>query len=154
MKRIFLMVAIFLPLLFFSCKWGDGNPKAVMMQFFEALSKKDIATARKLSTDGSKATIDFLERILMDPNTKEAEKFDKTKLEVGEANIEGNNASIPVTEKVTGETLNYILKKVNGSWKMAFDQESMENMSTEQPTTDMNKIERMNMDSLNETLKK
>lgn len=153
MKKICLLIIILSPILFFSCKSGNGNPKAVMLNFFEALSKKDISTARKLSTDSSKKMIDFLETILS-KNTAEAEKFDKSKLEIGDAVIDGDHAFIPVTENETGETLNYILRKVNGNWKMAFDEESIMNMGVEGGAGSAEELKNMPMDSLQEGLKK
>jgi len=156
-----MAVLLLTPVLFFSCRSGDGSPKAVMMQFFEALSKKDIAEARKLSTSDSKLMIDFLENILSKTDNKEAEKFNKANLEIGEAKIDGDKASIPVTEKTTNETLNYMLKKENGTWKMSFDEESIMNMGVQKmdekgidPARLEEQLKDMNMDSLRDELKK
>lgn len=132
MKKIILAVAVMSTAFLFSCKSGGSDPKAVLSSFFEALSKKDIAGARKLATEDSKSMLDMVEMgMKMSTDTKETEKYDKNNMEFGEVKIEGDKATVPVKEKKSGETLNYSLKKVNGEWKVAFDKSSVMSMGME-----------------------
>jgi hypothetical protein len=146
MKKILLSVLVFSTVIFFSCKSGGSDPKAVLTEFFDALSKKDIAAARKLATEDSKSMLDMMEMgMKMDANSKETDKYDKTKMEFGEPKIEGDKATIAVKEKGSGETLNFTLKKEKGNWKVAFDKASMMTMG-------MDKMKEKGIDA-NETIK-
>ncbi len=163
MKKILFTALLLSPFIFFSCNsGGSGDPKAVLAKFFEALSKKDIEAARKLSTESSKSMIDMMDAgMKMDKGSKESDKFDPKSMEYGEVKIEGDKATIPVKEIKSGETLNYILKKEKGEWKVAFDKESMMNMGMEKMNEKginapdslnkaMEELKNMNMDSLKE----
>lgn len=126
MKKFLLAVLVLSPVFFFSCNSGGGDPKAVLSQFLEALSKKDIATARKLSTEDSKSLIDMMEMAMKnDKGQKPDDKFDPKKMEFGEPKIEGDKATISVKEKESQESLNFTLKKEKGDWKVAFDKATM-----------------------------
>src|SRR6185436_19952398 len=130
MKKILLAIVMISSVFYFSCNSaGSGDPKAVLGQFFDALAKKDIEGARKLATKDSKSMIDMMEMgMKMGGDKKETEKFDKANMEIGEAKIDGDKAVVPVKEKTSGETLNYTLKKEDGSWKVAFDKASVMSM--------------------------
>lgn len=166
MKKILLAIVLLSTVSFMSCNSGGGDPKAVLVQFFEALSKKDIAGARKLATKDSKSMIDMMEMGLnMAKDKKEDDKFNKDNMEFGEAKIEGDKATIPVKEKTSGETLNYILKKEDGAWKVAFDKASMMSMGMDKMNEKginpadsighaMDELKNMDMDSLKEGMKK
>jgi hypothetical protein len=165
MKKILLAVVAISTTLFFSCNSGGGDPKSVLSQFFEALSKNDITAARKLATADSKSMIDMMEMgMKMGGDTKDAEKFAKTNLEIGEAKIDGDKATVNVKEIKSGESVNYILKKEGGTWKVAFDKASMMSMGMEKMNekginaTDsigkaMDELKNINMDSLKEGMK-
>ncbi len=133
MKKILLPLLVFSTVLFFgSCKSGGGDPKAVLTEFFDALSKKDIAAARKLATEESKSMLDMMEMgMKMDASSKETDKYNKDKMSFGEPKIEGDKATVAVKEKDSGETMNFTLKKEKGSWKVAFDKASMMEMGME-----------------------
>ena len=60
MKKLLFAAAIIAVAFLSSCAGAAGDPKAVLGNFFEALSKKDMATARKLATDDSKAMLDLM----------------------------------------------------------------------------------------------
>ena len=166
MKKVLLAIVLLSSISFIGCNSGGGDPKAVLTQFFEALSKKDITAARKLATKDSKSMIDMMEMGLnMSKDKKESDKFDKANMEFGDAKIEGDKATVAVKEKTSGETLNYILKKEDGSWKVAFDKASVMSMGMDKmnekginPTDSigkaMDEIKNMNMDSLNDKVKK
>lgn len=127
MKKILLAAIAAMIMIFAGCKSGGGDPKTVLSEFFAALSKKDMASARNLATAESKTLLDMME-MAMKTDAKETDKFDLTKMEFGEAKIEGDKATVPVKETTSGETLNYSLKKEGGSWKVAFDKNSMMSM--------------------------
>ena len=85
-------------------------------------------------------------------------------MEFGEVKIDGDKATVPVKEKESGESLNYILKKEDGSWKVAFDKASMMSMGMEKMNEKginvadsmgniMEKLKDVNLDSLQKGLK-
>ena len=129
MKKILFALIVLSAIIFTGCK-SSGDPKAVLGQFFDALSKKDMVAARKLATTDSKSMLDLMERG-MKTDTKETEKYSKDKMEFGEAKIEGDKATVPVKDKASGETMNYTLKKEGGAWKVAFDKTSIMSMGME-----------------------
>ena len=127
MKKVLLALIILSGLALGGCKSASGDdPKAVLSDFLEALSKKDIAKARTYATADSKQMLDLMEMgMKMSPDTTTDPKFDKSKLELGEPKIEGDKATIAVKEKASGEDSNFTLKKEDGKWKVAFDKASM-----------------------------
>lgn len=146
MKKLFLISIVAATTLFVSCKSGGGDPKTVIGQFFDALSKKDITAARKLATKDSKDLLDMMEMGMK--SDKDDAKYDANKMEFGEAKIDGDKATVPVKDKASGETINYTLKKEDGSWKVAFDKASIMSMGMEKM-----KDEGVNIsDSLNNAL--
>lgn len=151
MKKLLMAIAILSAFfLIKSCtnKKG-GDPKLTLLAFFEALGKKDIEDARKLATADSKSMIDMLEMgMKMSKDTKEMDKFDKTKMDFGAATIDGDKAIVPVKEKGTGEMTNFTLKKEDGTWKVAFDKATMMQMGMEK----MKETHPGGIDSLNKQL--
>lgn len=163
MKKILLAVALVSTVSFISCNSGGGdNPKVVVSKFFEALSKKDIATARKLATKESKSIIDMMEfGMSMSKDIKVTDKFSTEKIEFGEPKISGNEATVSVKEKGTENSRDLILKREDGSWKVAFDMASIINIgmqkmknegqnSTENLNKAMEELKNVNIDSLKE----
>ncbi len=135
MKKLLVVLFAFSALYISSCKSGGGDPKAVLTSFFDAMAKKDIAAARKLATADSKAMFDLMEMgMKMKDNTvedKTDEQFDKTKMEMGEAKIDGDRATVNVKEKKSGEAVDFVLKKEGGEWKVAMDMATMMSMGAE-----------------------
>ncbi|MEO6539682.1 MAG: hypothetical protein ABIN74_01780 [Ferruginibacter sp.] len=135
MKKILVAVFAFSALYMSSCKTDAGDPKSVLTGFFDAMVKKDIAAARKLATADSKSMFDLMEMGMkmadtaMDDQMKE--KFDRSRMEFGEAKIDGDKATVNVKETKSGESMNFILKKESGAWKVALDMTSMMAMGTE-----------------------
>ena len=166
MKKILLAIVLLSTVSFFGCKSGGGDPKAVLGQFFTALSKDDMEGARKLATKDSKQMIDFMEMgMKMGKDKKESDKFKPDNMEIGEAKIDGDKAVVPVKEKTTGETLNYNLKKEDGGWKVAFDKASVMSMGKDKMdekginaadsiNAAMDKLKDINIDSLKDGMKK
>jgi Domain of unknown function (DUF4878) len=168
MKRIFMAAAVIATVLFTGCKSGGGDPKTVLLAFFEAMSKKDIAAAKKLATKDSEQMFSLMEMGMnMAKGTKDdgMDKFDKTKMEFGEAKIDGDKATVEVKDKEKGEAVNFILKKESGDWKVAFDKASMMQMGAEKMkeqgmegaadsiASGLDKLKNMNPDSLADKMK-
>ena len=169
MKKIF-MAAVITTVLVTSCNSGGGDPKTVLMAFFEALSKKDIPAAKKLATKESETMFGLMEmgmKMAKDSKDNEMDKFDKNKMVFGEAKIEGDKATVEVKDKEKGESVNFILKKENGDWKVAFDKASMMQMGADKmkekgmdgtaPLDSLSKgldqLKNMNTDSLADKMK-
>jgi hypothetical protein len=155
MKKMFV-AAIAVSALFFvsSCNSaGGGDPKATLSSFFDAMAdgakKKDFTEARKLATADSKSTFDMMEsamKMMGDMDTKSKEQYDKSKMEIGEAKIDGDKATVPVKELKSGESVDFTLKKESGSWKVAMDMGTMMEMG-------MKKLKEKGMDSLSNEIK-
>ena len=68
MKKIFnyLSAFAFMTTILFACKGNDaasgGDPKTVLIAFFESMAKKDLEGAAKLATKESKGTIDIIKK--------------------------------------------------------------------------------------------
>jgi outer membrane murein-binding lipoprotein Lpp len=166
MKKLFLGAAVLTTIFLAGCSGGAGSdPKVVLTSFFDALSKKDINAARKLATADSKSMLDMMEMgMKMGTDKKEEDnKYDKSKMEFGDAKVEGDKATVAVKDKNSGESTNFILKKEQGSWKVAFDKASMmtmgmdkmkdKGMSMDSINSGIDKLKEMNTDSLNEKMK-
>ena len=168
-----LLVALYLIVgigLFTGCKvrTETNDPKAVLEAFMNALSKKDFAAARELSTAKSQTLITMMETATQSGEKSERSfsKYDNLKLEFSNANIQGDLAIVPVKERNTGETLNYNLKKEQGAWKVAFDPASLMGIMTEKmvekglnPTSaidslgnGMDKLKSVSIDSLKKSM--
>lgn len=143
---------------------ASGDPKKTLTAFFEAMEKKDVAAARKLATDDSKPLLDMWEKQI-NMNMPEANKYDRSKVEIGEAKINGNNATVAVKEKTSGESVNFPLQKVGSDWKVSFSMAALMRMGVEKMQekginlTDslgsvMDKLKGINLDSLQQELKK
>ena len=89
----------------------------------------------------------------------DANKFEISRMEFSEPKIDGDKAVVPVKETTSGETLNYTLKKEDGSWKVAFDKSSMMEMGMDKMNEKginpadsigaaMEKLKELNIDSL------
>ena len=160
MKKVLNIVTFFgLVLMMFGCSIPGGDPKTTLNAFFDAMSKKDIAAVRKLTTADSKSMIDMMEKGLQMANQQnETDKYDKQRMEIGEALIEGSKATIPIKDKVSGQSSKFILKKEEGNWKVAFDMASIMEMAGDKMKDNginadslskiMNEMQKLNIDSL------
>jgi len=145
MKKLLLAAFVVTAAFMTSCNSGSSDPKAVLVSFFEAMGKKDIAGARKLATADSKTMLDMMEKGMSENKEGKNDEYDKDKMEFGDAKIEGDKATVPVKEKSTGEVTNFTLKKESGAWKVAFDKESIMNMATDK----MKDVKTPSLDTLN-----
>ena len=141
-----------------------GNPRDTLSAFFDAMSKKDMETVRKLTTSESKGIIDMMQMGMNMVNDNSAlANYDKANMEIGEAVINGDEATVITKEKTTGESVTFSLKKQEGAWKVAFDMGSMMQMATDKMKEKgvsadslkmmMNEMKNLNMDSLQKILK-
>ena len=165
MKKMMFAAILTAATLIVGCNTASNDPKAVLLSFFDALSKKDMDAARKLATSDSKMLLDMMESgMKMAKENKETDKFDRTKMEFGDAKIEGDKATVAVKEKTSGESTNFTLKKESGNWKVAFDKSSMMQMgmdkmkekgvdSMDSLSKSMNNLKDINLDSLGDKLK-
>jgi len=163
--RKFLLATFALAAIFIvGCKSQSDDPKSVLVSFFEALSKKDIAKAKTLATKDSESMISMIEMGMnMAKDKDEMSKFNIDDMEFGEVKIDGDKATIPVKEKKSGESMKYTLKKESGKWKVAFDKSSMMEMGMEKmqeeginPADSIDKVrqelDNLNIDSLKEKI--
>lgn len=157
----FIATAITLALI--GCKGKDSvanDPRAVLTSFFERISKKDIEGASKLATKDSKSTMDMMKmgmdmaEKMKDKMTKEqkdpAEEFKN--VEIGEAKINGNDATVAFKNKKNDTSFDFPLKKEDGSWKVDFSMSSLMKMGMEQAGK-TGGTENMTSDSLTKGLK-
>lgn len=129
MKKIAFVFAYFC-LIAISCNtssFTNGNPKDVLIKFFDALIKKDITTAKSLATKDSETMLNLMEMgMKMAPDSLNNKTImDKTRLQFENAKITGENAIVPVKDKQTGEMISFNLIKESGNWKVAFDMNTM-----------------------------
>jgi hypothetical protein len=165
MKKMLLAITVTASLLLASCNAGGGDPKAVLTAFFEAMSKKDMAAAKKLATKDSESMFSLMEMGMKNAkDSKDMDQFDKTKMVFGEPKIEGDKATVEVKDKEKGEGVNFILKKESGAWKVAFDKASVMQMGMDkmkEEGVDMNDVmnkgadamKNINVDSLGDKMK-
>lgn len=167
MKKYFpFSVIVLSTLLLFSCAAETGNnPKATLQAFFEALSKKDVTAARKFATADSKSMLDMMEMGLkMNQSAAIAKELDQMKMQYGEAAIVGDQATVAVKINSSESPTNFILKKENGAWKVAFDSGSMMQMGINKRDhlnendigkmkEEMEALKKINTDSLQDILK-
>ncbi len=113
-------------LIFAGCKSGGGDPKTVLMSFFDALAKKDFDAVKKYTTKDSEGMLGMVQMGMQNiPDTSQVMMYKRDNIEVGDAAITGDKAIIPVKDKKTGETIDFTLKKESGDWKVAFDKSTL-----------------------------
>ena len=85
MKKIIIGAVVLTSIFIGGCNAGKGDPKSVLISFFDALSKKDFTAARKLATAESKNLLDLMEMGMnKEVDKKEDEKYNQTNLNQGE----------------------------------------------------------------------
>ena len=140
MKKIISAALVFLLLSATACKTAAGNRDAreTLTDFFKALSKRDIAEARKLATTESTPTLDVMEMGFRFANTfkgseetnAEMKAILENDIRIGEPEIEGDKATVPVTNSKNDRPSYFVLKKQDGAWKVAFDEATLSEIST------------------------
>lgn len=134
MKKISILLATFLVLMTGCNSFNSGDdPQHVLTAFFKAISKKDVKEAKKYVTEDSQGMISLMEMSMgsVQDSSENMEQFNPDKINIGTPNINGEEATVPVTEKASGETVNFFLKKEKGQWKVAFDMGTLMRMAQE-----------------------
>ena len=178
---IYFVFACSLSLLIAGCKGKDkvaNDPKAVVTAFFEKMSKKDIDGAAKLATKDSKGTMDMMKKAMdaaekmggsKDSTAKETDPAEDFKnMVIGEAKIDGDNATVSVTNTGKNNEKNeFPLKKEGGEWKVDFSMATLMKMGMNKAGSEMNSMstddttgaangmkDLMNADTLKESMEK
>jgi hypothetical protein len=138
MKKVFIVALLAGVAFLTGCNSGGGDPKPALMSFMEALNRQDFEGAKKYATAESASILDMTKG--MGNKKEDSGKFDLNKLEVGEAKIESDIATIPVKVKENGMVLNYKLKKESGAWKVAFDKSSLMSMGMDAMSQNADKL--------------
>ncbi|MEN9570662.1 MAG: hypothetical protein RL172_1893 [Bacteroidota bacterium] len=120
-QNLFFTALLAVACFFLACNSTQQDPRPTLANFFEALSKKDFDKAKMLVTEDSKGTIDLMSSSTVNIHTSETDKYAHEKLDLGQPVISGDNATIPVKEKNGDETINFRLRKENGTWKVVFN---------------------------------
>ena len=129
MRKIITLLIVATTLLTACDNVASNNPKEVLVHFFDALSKKDIAEAKKYTTKDSEGMMNMIQMGMNSAGNTDSMNYDKSKLDISDAVIEGDKATISVKDKVSGEGTEFILKNEDGSWKVAFDKSTMMEMA-------------------------
>jgi len=113
------------------CKSGGGDPKVVLMNFFDALAKKYFTALKKYTTKDSEGMMNMVQMGMqnMEDKSNDMMNYRRENIEVGSAVIDGDKATVPVKDKKSGETTDFTLKKESGDWKVAFDKSTLMEMA-------------------------
>jgi hypothetical protein len=136
MKKIIVLAATVSLILLSGCQSaGKGNPKEVLHQFLTALSQKDFKKAKTLATQDSDGMISMMEMGMQNmQNMDKGGHADKmmdmiNNMKMGDAVIDGDKATVSVTDSKSNESTDFLLKKENGDWKVAFDMSTLMEMA-------------------------
>ena len=121
MKKFLLLGIAALVITASGCQSGSGgNPKEVLSQFFKALSKKDVDQAKKYATKDSDGMLNMMEMGMKMSGDMQNDHADKMfemmqNVEMGDPVINGDQATVNVTDKKSGESTDFLLKKEDGN---------------------------------------
>jgi hypothetical protein len=154
MKKILLYALPFALIIMTGCKSQEkGAPKDVLHNFLTALAKKDFSKAKTYATKDSDGMISMMETGMqgmqsMDDNSHANEMMELVNnMKIGAAQIEGDKATVPVADSKSNESIDFLLKKENGDWKVAFDMATLMDMASK-------KMKEHGMDMNNPEIKK
>jgi hypothetical protein len=158
MKKIIKLLPLLTAFVLIAASCGNkgansSDPKAVLVEFMKRMEKKDIDGAAKLATKDSKSTMDMMKK-----GMEMAEKMkDKDKpsdddpsesfkdVEIGEAKIDGETATVPFKSKKKDTQFDFPLRKEDGAWKVDFSMGTLMKLGMEQ------KAKRDGIDGMNES---
>lgn len=132
MKKFILALITLLFIIVAGCKTsGAGDPKLVLVKFFDAIAKKDIDEAKKHVTKDSEGMMGLVQMGMqsMDGKQDGMLNYEKGNIEVGTAVIDGDKAIVPIKDKKSGEMTDFTLRKESGAWKVAFDKSTLMEMA-------------------------
>ena len=137
MKKIIVLTAIVSFIILSGCKSaGKGNPKDVLHSFLTALSQKDFTKAKTFATQDSDGMISMMEMGMQSmQNMNQGGHADKmmemiNNMKMGDAVIDGDKATVSVTDSKSNESTDFLLKKEKGEWKVAFDMSTLMDMAS------------------------
>lgn len=164
MKKIISAVIISGLLILSGCTMinTDAGPTEVMESFADAIVKKDMIKAKQLCTPESQSILNIMTVAGLSSGIKFTDKFNKEKVQFGTAVIEGDNARVPVTDRASGQTINFPLRKISGQWRVSIDKSSMMGMAKDKINTTAdgfrdsakNVLRRINLDPLKNKINK
>lgn len=155
MKKFFILALTVFAVIISGCQTGEGgNPNTVLTNFFNALSKKDITSAKKYATKDSDGMLSMMEMGMKMSGNMQNNHTDKMfeilqNVEMETPVMKGDEATIKVTDKKSGESTNFLLKKESGDWKVAFDMTTLSEMGREKMQEHGMDLKNMDRDSLN-----
>ncbi len=136
MKKIIVLAVTVFAFILSGCKSaGKGDPKEVLHSFLTALSQKDFTKAKTFATQDSDGMISLMEMGMQSiQNMNQGDHADKMmemvkNMKIGSAVIEGDKATVPVTDLKTNESTDFLLKKEKGDWKVAFNMSTLMEMA-------------------------
>lgn len=136
MKKItVLAISVFLVVLSGCKSSGKGDPKQVLHSFLTALSNKDFSKAKTLATKDSDRMLSMMEMGMQQmQNMNQGGHADKMmemlgNMKMGDANVKGDQATVTVTDTKSNESTDFLLKKEDGDWKVAFDISTLTDMA-------------------------
>ena len=155
MKNIFLLIVMICGVIFSGCKSGGSDPKTVLNHFFDALAAKNIDEAKKYVTKDSEGMLGMVEMGMNKmPDSPKTMMYKKENMDMGDAVINGDRATVPVKDKKSGEVTDFVLKKESGEWKVAFDKSTLMEMAQKKMKEHgLNDQINGSMDSLHEKMK-
>ena len=137
MKKIAAFAITISIIMISGCKSASsGDPKEVLHNFLTALSQKDFTKAKTLATEDSDGMISMMEMGMQNmQNMEQGGHADKMmemvkNMKIGAAVIDGDKATVPVTDSKSNESIDFLLKKEKGDWKVAFDISTLTDMAT------------------------
>ena len=153
MKKILLIVLLASSISFPGCKSGaNDEPKTVLQNFIEALGKKDIKEAKKFATADTQPWLDNLAKVFDTTKNKDMKmtvKYDNANMEYGDTKIDGDKASIPVKDKVSGLVTDFPLKKEGNAWKVDMAAMMQDAIGDRMNLKDLNDSLSTNIDKMN-----
>lgn len=155
MKKILLFIITSCVVIFSGCQSGGGNPKTVLNHFFDALASKNIGEAKKYVTKDSEGMLGMVEMGMNNmPDSSQTMMYKKENMDMGDAVINGDRATVPVKDKKSGEVTDFVLKKESGEWKVAFDKSTLMEMAQKKMKEhNLSNPMEGSMDSLHEKMK-
>jgi hypothetical protein len=152
MKKITVSALMVTILIVAGCKSGGGDPRTTLVNFFDALAKKDFTAVKKYTTKDSEGMMSMVQMGMQNMGDKSNQlmNYQKENLELGTAVIEGDKATIPVKDKKSGEMTDFTLRKESGDWKVAFDKSTLMEMA--QKKMKEHGMGEMNLKGMNDSL--
>lgn len=126
MKNLsYILGLLLLVMLAVACgkKKGGSSPKDVAITFAKAMSRGDYDAAKAVSTEETKKAIDQVKSMAAtNQDTKKEGDY-----EVKSENIDGNNATVKLLNKLDNKESDVYLKKVNDKWMVSMDKQQITN---------------------------